>query len=471
MHLVRNIQRANRRSLDIRVSKLNTGQGQPLNQSRFYAPWCGHCKNLQPAYEKAAKSLEGLAQVAAINCDDESNKSFCGSMGVQGFPTLKIIKPSKTKGKPIVEDYQGGRTAAAIVDAVKAAIPNHVKRISDKDLDAWLDSTDETTKAIVFSEKGTTAALLKVLANEYLNKIKIAQIRNKEKVAVEKFGVTKFPTLIVLPRGSKEPVEFDGSFSKDAMKAFLEQHVSSPGSQEDEQKSAPKEPEKKKVEDVRKSASDSSKFSEASASHASSESLEDIIGTSTIILEGSEPTESLDPIANAKEAPLPITIEELPLPIPTVFEETELRTQCLGEKTSTCILVLLPTSAEDPGVLVQDVSAALDSFAEIAEKHEQRGKRLFPFYSVPARNSGAAALRDILKLRDNNQLELVAVNSRRRWWRKYQGEKYDPKSLEDWVDNVRFGDGEKGKLPDELIIGPSTEEPAQETQIPKHEEL
>ena len=413
--------------------------------------------------------MEGLAQVAAINCDDESNKPFCGSMGVQGFPTLKIIKPSKTAGKPIVEDYQGARTAAAIVDAVKAAIPNHVKRIADKDLNAWLDSNNETTKAIVFSEKGTTAALLKVLATEYLNKMKFAQIRNKEKAAVEMFGITKYPTLIVLPGGSKEPVEFDGSFSKDAMKAFLEQHVSpTSDSREQKQKSAPKEPGKKKVEDATKSAPD----------FASLEDFDDIIGTSTIVLGGSEPTESPDPIAIPKEAPLPITIEELPLPILTVTDETELRTQCLGERTSTCILALLPASAEDQGILLQDTSAALDSLAEIADKHVQRGKKLFPFYSIPATNSGAAALRDILKLRDDSQLELVAVNSRRRWWRKYSGEKYDPKSLEDWVDNVRFGEGEKGKLPDEVVAGPSeekqstpSEEPAQKPEIPKHEEL
>lgn len=378
-----------------------------------------------------------------------------------------------------MEDYQGARTATAIVDAVKVAIPNHVKRIADKDLNAWLDLNNDTTKAIVFSEKGTTAALLKVLATEYLSKMKFAQIRNKEKAAVEMFGITKYPTLVVLPGGSKEPVEFDGSFSKDAMKAFLEQHVSpTSDSQEKKPESVPNEPEKVKVEDVKKSASDSSAFSKASASHASSESLDDIIGTSTIVLGASKPTESPDPIAIPKEAPMPITIEELPLPIPTISDELELRTQCLGERTSTCILVLLPTAAEDEGLLLQDASAALESLAEIADKHLQWGKKLFPFYSVPAPISGAATLRDILKLRGNNQLELVAVNSRRRWWRKYQGEKYDPKSLEDWVDNVRFGEGEKGKLPDELVVGlseekqsTSEEEPAKEPEIPKHEEL
>lgn len=398
---------------------------------------------------------------------------------MQGFPTLKIIKPSKTIGKPIVEDYQGARTAAAIVDAVKAAIPNHVKRIADKDLNAWLDLNNDTTKAIVFSEKGTTAALLKVLATEYLSRVTFAQIRNKEKAAVEMFGITKYPSLIVLPGGSKKPVAFDGSFSKEEMKAFLEQHVPpASDSQEKKPKSVPKEPEKKKVEDEKKSASDSSTFSEASASHASSEAFEDIIGTSTIILGDAEPTESPDPIAIPKEAPLPVTIEELPLPIPTVSDEIELRTQCLGERTSTCILALLSTSAEAAGGLSADASAALDSLAEIADKYVKRDKKIFPFYSVPAPNGAATALRNTLKLRGENQLELVAVNSRRRWWRKYAGEKYDAKSLEDWVDNVRFGEGEKGKLPDELLVGPSEEkastseeEPAQKAEIPKHEEL
>lgn len=377
-----------------------------------------------------------------------------------------------------MEDYQGARTAASIVDAVKAAIPNHVKRIADKDLNAWLDLTNDTTKAIVFSEKGTTAALLKVIATEFLSNIKFAQIRNKEKAAVEMFGITKYPTLLVLPGGSKDPVEFEGSFSKDAMKAFLEQHISPAfDAQAKKQKPEVKEPEKK-VEDAAKSSSDSSTFAEASASQASSESLEDVIGTSTIVLGGSEPTESPDPIAVPKEAPKPITIQDLPPSIPSVTEEKELRTQCLGEKTTTCILVLLPISAEDEGLLVQDASAALESFAEIADKYVQRGKKLFPFYSVPARNSGAVAVRDALKLRGDSQLELVAINSRRGWWKKYQGEKYDSKSIEDWIDNVRFGEGEKGTVPDGLVIGvseekqsPSEEEATQKPAVPTHGEL
>lgn len=70
---------------------------------RFYAPWCGHCQNLKPAYDKVASSLKGIVKVAAIDCDDEKNKRTCGEYGVQGFPTLKIFSPSNRKGKPSIE--------------------------------------------------------------------------------------------------------------------------------------------------------------------------------------------------------------------------------------------------------------------------------------------------------------------------------------------------------------------------------
>jgi protein disulfide-isomerase A6 len=83
----------------------------------FYAPWCGHCKNLAPEYDKAAKVLDGVVKVVAVDATVETAKSLGGKYGVQGFPTLKVFGADKKK--PI--DYQGGRTSDAIVtEAMKA---------------------------------------------------------------------------------------------------------------------------------------------------------------------------------------------------------------------------------------------------------------------------------------------------------------------------------------------------------------
>ena len=446
---------------------------------RFYAPWCGHCKNLKPAYEKAAKGLEGLAQVAAVNCDDDSNKGFCGSMGVQGFPTLKLIKPSKKAGKPMVEDYNGGRTVKDIIDAVKSAIPNNVKRISDKGLASFLDSNNDTAKAILFSDKGATGALIKVLASEYLERINFAQIRNKESSANEMFGITTYPTLVVLPGGSESPVEFDGSFSKSAMKDFLDPYASS-GTKSG---SAPKPKKEQKpivppveeepaptpaaaAEETAGSADAESAFSSASSSHAEEEASSSPVGDATTesMDDASQPTESPDPNVVDEEIPKPAPMPDVAPAIPTLVERQILEERCLGPKTTTCILALLPGATdEEESVLPDNANAALSSLAEIAEKHAERGGKLFPFFSVPTKNEAHGALRNTLKL--DKEIELVAVNARRGWYRRFEDVNgYGRNAVEDWVDAIRFGEGSKASLPDGLVV-------EEKQAVEEHDEL
>ena len=78
----------------------------------FYAPWCGHCKNLVPEWKKAATALNGIVGVAAVDATAEGSQPLASQYGVSGFPTIKIFFP----GLDQPEDYQGGRTAAEIVD-------------------------------------------------------------------------------------------------------------------------------------------------------------------------------------------------------------------------------------------------------------------------------------------------------------------------------------------------------------------
>ncbi|KAL8639812.1 MAG: hypothetical protein Q9228_003200 [Teloschistes exilis] len=439
----------------------------------FYAPWCGHCQNLKPAYEKAAKGLDGLAQVAAVNCDDDSNKAFCGSMGIQGFPTLKIVKPGKKPGKAIVEDYNGGRTAKDIVDAVKQAIPNHVKRISDKGLSGWLESNNDTAKAILFSDKGTTGALIKVVASEYLDRMNFAQIRNKESGAVEMFGITTYPTLVVLPGGTASPLVFDGSFSKSAMKEFLDQYASStntktaPKPKKEQKPIVPAEdpaPTPPEAEETAASASAEAAFSSASSSLASEEASTTPVGgaTTETMEEASQPTASPDPNVVAEDDPKPATMPNVAPPIPALIERTFLEQRCLGPKTTTCILALLPLATDDEGVsLFENADTALASLAEIADKHSERGGKLFPFFSVPSRNEGQEVLRAKLGLL--GPVELVAVNARRGWYRRFDAANgYGRNAVEDWVDAIRLGEGSKEKLPEGLVV---------EAKVEEHDEL
>ena len=67
----------------------------------FYAPWCGHCKRLEPELEKVAKALvdEGLrAKVAKMDADNGKHKPIAKRYGVKGFPSLRVFVDGEFHG-------------------------------------------------------------------------------------------------------------------------------------------------------------------------------------------------------------------------------------------------------------------------------------------------------------------------------------------------------------------------------------
>lgn len=355
-------------------------------------------------------------------------------MGVQGFPTIKIVTPGKKPGKPRVEDYQGARSAKAIVSAVVEKIPNHVKKVTDKDLESWL-SEKEAPKAILFTEKGTTSPLIRSVAIEFLGSISVAQVRNNQAAAVEKFGIEKFPAVVLLPGGDKSHIVYDGELKKQPLVEFLSQ-AATPN-----------------PDPAPKTASKSSKSPKPK--------------TQT---EKTKPTESSEPEAVPDEAQESQTAK-VPSQAPAIDELATLdalETACLLPKAGTCVLALLPESDESNAELPESTKKALTSLAEIAHKHVQRQSRLFPFYSVPASNEGVKSLRSGLDLsQDSKAIEVIAINGRRGWWRQYdpsESADYGLARVEAWIDAIKLGEGSKNKLPEGIVK--SEDEKAEE-----HDEL
>jgi len=85
----------------------------------WYAPWCGHCKALEPEYKKAAEALSKLEdpKITLAKIDATQNAASAQANGVQGYPTLKIF----SDGGKIKKDYKGPREQAGIISAMKKA--------------------------------------------------------------------------------------------------------------------------------------------------------------------------------------------------------------------------------------------------------------------------------------------------------------------------------------------------------------
>ncbi|XP_044480385.1 protein disulfide-isomerase-like [Mangifera indica] len=84
----------------------------------FYAPWCVHCKNLAPEYEKAASILSTLDPpivLAKVDANDEANKDLTTKFDIRGFPSLKILRD----GGKSIQEYKGPRDAEGIVAYLK----------------------------------------------------------------------------------------------------------------------------------------------------------------------------------------------------------------------------------------------------------------------------------------------------------------------------------------------------------------
>merc|ERR1712061_584739 len=70
----------------------------------FYAPWCGHCKQLVPIWDKLGEKYADHESIVIAKMDSTANE--LEEVKVQGFPTIKLFK----KGTNEIVDYNGDRT-------------------------------------------------------------------------------------------------------------------------------------------------------------------------------------------------------------------------------------------------------------------------------------------------------------------------------------------------------------------------
>jgi putative thioredoxin len=97
----------------------------------FWAPWCGPCKQLAPALEKAVRNAKGKVKLVKMNIDEHPD--IAGQLGIRSIPAVIAFK----NGQPL-----DGFMGAVPESQITAFIERLVGPLGPSDLDTVLDEAD-----------------------------------------------------------------------------------------------------------------------------------------------------------------------------------------------------------------------------------------------------------------------------------------------------------------------------------------
>jgi putative thioredoxin len=83
----------------------------------FWAEWCGPCRALTPALERAAEARDGKVELVKVDVD--GNPGLARSYGVQGIPAVKAFRDGQ-----VVDEFVGAVPAAQVERFMDGLVPS-----------------------------------------------------------------------------------------------------------------------------------------------------------------------------------------------------------------------------------------------------------------------------------------------------------------------------------------------------------
>ena len=86
-------------SLTGRIFGLKVLKGSNLTIVKFWAPWCGYCKQMEPVYDALSVELSDKVDFYQVNADDEVE--LAKEWKIDVLPTFMVFKDSKLIARAI----------------------------------------------------------------------------------------------------------------------------------------------------------------------------------------------------------------------------------------------------------------------------------------------------------------------------------------------------------------------------------
>jgi len=212
------------------------GKGKPA-LVEFFAPWCGHCKNLAPIYEELADAFahaKGKVVIAKVDADGEG-KPLGKKYGVTGYPTLLWFD-----GEGKEEKYTSGRDLDGLASfitqkiGVKSKIPGPPPTdVVILDNNNFNEVVLDPSKNVIVTFTAPWCGHCKTLKPHYE---KVATTFKPEGDCVianinaddaknthisQKYEVTGFPTIKFFSKDDKKPEDYEGGRTEADIVAYL----------------------------------------------------------------------------------------------------------------------------------------------------------------------------------------------------------------------------------------------------------
>jgi putative thioredoxin len=89
----------------------------------FWAEWCGPCRALGPALEKAANAREGKVELAKLDVDQ--NQALAQSFGIRGIPAVKAFRDGQ-----VAAEFTGAIPPAEVERFFDGLVPSEADELA-----------------------------------------------------------------------------------------------------------------------------------------------------------------------------------------------------------------------------------------------------------------------------------------------------------------------------------------------------
>jgi hypothetical protein len=190
------------------------------------------------------KRLAGLVGIMQIDCDTFQPQDYSQCQDnpylADSYPRLKLLIPPENRFDPITKELENyyefpwkdiDLTEENLYTFITSNMPFLIKKVDEENIHTFLNN-NLFNKVLIFTNKKTPSVLFKGLTNFYYDKLLFTEIHESNKALVNRFNVTKFPTVKVYKvfdhaRLLDEPeiLDYNGLMKTEKLMEFLNQHA------------------------------------------------------------------------------------------------------------------------------------------------------------------------------------------------------------------------------------------------------